>query len=172
MGRLDANLTLTTIYLLLGSNLGDRVQLMQTAASQIAVRVGEVMQASALYETAPWGGIEQPAFLNQVLEVRTELAPEEVLRIILEIEHEAGRVRYERWGARQLDVDILYFGDAVMDTPRLTIPHPRLHERRFTLIPLAQIAPNFRHPVLEKTNTELLEICEDTQTVSVFTLAT
>lgn len=134
---------------------------MQTAASQITARVGEVRQASDWYETAPWGGIEQPAFLNQVLEVRTELAPEEVLRIILEIEHEAGRVRYERWGARQLDVDILYFGAAVMDTPRLTIPHPRLHERRFTLVPLAQIAPDFWHPIFKKTNAELLLTCTD-----------
>lgn len=123
------------------------------------------MQASDLYETAPWGGIEQPAFLNQVLEVRTELAPEEVLRIILEIEHEAGRVRYERWGARQLDVDILYFGAAVMDTPRLTIPHPRLHERRFTLVPLVQIAPDFRHPILDETNAEMLASCADKEKV-------
>lgn len=134
---------------------------MQTAASQITARVGEVTQASDLYETAPWGGIEQPTFLNQVLEVRTELVPEEILRIILEIEHAAGRVRYERWGARQLDVDILYFGAAVMDTPRLTIPHPRLHERRFTLVPLSQIAPDFRHPIFKKTNAELLLTCTD-----------
>ncbi len=139
--------------------------LMHTAMLQIAARVGEVTRASNLYETAPWGGIEQPVFLNQVLEVRTELAPEEVLRIILEIEHEAGRVRYERWGARQLDVDILYFGAAVMDTPRLTIPHPRLHERRFTLVPLAQIAPEFRHPIFVKTNAELLETCGDKEKV-------
>ncbi len=172
MGRLAAILILTTIYLLLGSNLGDRVLLMQTAAARIAARVGELTKASDLYETAPWGGIEQPAFLNQVLEVRTELAPEEVLRLILEIEHEAGRVRYERWGARHLDVDILYFGTTVMDTPRLTIPHPRLHERRFTLVPLTQIAPDFRHPVLEKTNAELLEICEDMEEVYLFVQGT
>lgn len=157
---------LTTIYLLLGSNLGDRAMLMQTAADEIGDRIGNVTQASALYETAPWGGIEQPAFLNQVLAVKTNLAPEEVLRIILEIEHESGRVRYERWGARHLDIDILYFGQTVMDTPRLTVPHPRLHERRFTMVPLAEIAPNFVHPVLEKTNAELLEVCMDKEEVS------
>lgn len=157
---------LTTIYLLLGSNLGDRAMLMQTAADEIGKRIGNVTQASALYETAPWGGIEQPAFLNQVLEVETGLVPEEVLRIILEIEHKAGRVRYERWGARHLDIDILYLGETVMDTPRLTVPHPRLHERRFTLVPLTEIAPNFVHPVLEKTNAELLEVCMDKEEVS------
>lgn len=157
---------LTTIYLLLGSNLGDRVLLMRNAAEQIGGRIGDVRRASALYETAPWGGIEQPAFLNQVLEVSTVLAPEEVLRIILEIEHKSGRVRYQRWGARHLDIDILYFGKTVMDTPRLTVPHPRLHERRFTLVPLAEIAPDFVHPVLEKTNVELLEVCTDKEEVS------
>lgn len=156
---------LTTIYLLLGSNLGDRALLMRTATDRIGERIGDVTRASGLYETAPWGGIEQPAFLNQVLEISTILAPEEVLRIILEIEHELGRVRYERWGARHLDIDILYFGKIVMDTPRLTVPHPRLHERRFTLVPLAEIAPKFMHPVLEKTNTELLEVCADTEAV-------
>ncbi|MPR34697.1 2-amino-4-hydroxy-6-hydroxymethyldihydropteridine diphosphokinase [Salmonirosea aquatica] len=156
---------LTTIYLLLGSNLGDRARLMQNAVDQIGARIGRLLRASALYETAPWGGIEQPAFLNQVLEVETSLAPEEVLRIILEIEHEAGRVRYERWGARHLDIDILYFGSSVMDTPRLTVPHPRLHERRFTMVPLVEIAPDFRHPVLNKTNAELLDLCKDGEAV-------
>ena len=156
---------MTTIYLLLGSNLGDRSAIMQAAAARIGERVGSVSRASALYETTPWGGIAQPAFLNQVLEVRTALAPEEVLRLILEIEHESGRVRYERWGARHLDVDILYFGQKIMDTPRLTVPHPRLHERRFTLVPLAEVAPDFAHPVLNKTNAELLEACEDKEAV-------
>lgn len=141
---------------------------MQTAVVRIGERIGEVTQASALYETAPWGGIEQPAFLNQVLEVNTALAPAEVLRIALELEHKAGRIRYERWGARHLDIDILYFGQKIMDTPRLTIPHPRLRERRFTLIPLVEIAPNFKHPILKKTNAKLLELCSDKETVTLF----
>lgn len=148
--------------------MGNRAAIMESAAVSIGERIGNVTRASALYETAPWGGIDQPAFLNQVLEVNTALAPEEVLRIVLELEHEAGRVRYERWGARHLDVDILYFGQKIMDTPRLTIPHPRLHERRFTLVPLTGIAPKFVHPVLKKTNTELLESCSDQEIVRLF----
>ena len=145
--------------------MGDRVAIMLAAAVRIGERMGQLTRASALYETAPWGGIEQPPFLNQVLEVDTALAPEEVLRLALELEHEAGRVRYERWGARHLDVDILYFGQKIMDTARLTIPHPRLHERRFTMIPLTEIAPKFVHPVFEKTNAELLKACGDKEKV-------
>lgn len=141
---------------------------MQAAVAQIGQRIGKVSQASSLYETAPWGGIEQPAFLNQVLEVQTSQAPEEVLRLVLDIEHELGRVRYERWGARHLDIDLLYYGSLHMDTARLTVPHPRLHERRFTLVPLVEIAPDFVHPVLNKTNKELLEACPDTEEVSLF----
>lgn len=148
--------------------MGDRVAIMHTAVERVGERVGEVTGASALYETAPWGGIEQPAFLNQVLEVVTALAPEEVLRLALELENEAGRIRYELWGARHLDVDILYFGKKIMDTPRLTVPHPRLHERRFTLIPLTEIAPNFVHPILKQTNAKLLESCLDQETVTLF----
>ena len=148
--------------------MGDRVAIMLAAAVCIGERMGQVTRASALYETAPWGGIEQPAFLNQVLEVNTALGPEEVLRLALELEHEAGRVRYERWGARHLDVDILYFGQKIMDTARLTIPHPRLHKRRFTMIPLTEISPKFMHPVLEKTNIELLKMCVDKEEVTPF----
>lgn len=141
---------------------------MQAATVLIRERIGEVLQASALYQTAPWGGIEQPAFLNQVLEILTDHEPEDVLRLVLEMEHELGRVRYQRWGARHLDIDMLYYGALHMDTARLTIPHPRLHERRFTLVPLAEIAPDFVHPVLNRTNKELLEACLDTEEVSLF----
>jgi 2-amino-4-hydroxy-6-hydroxymethyldihydropteridine diphosphokinase len=105
--------------------------------------------------------LDQPVFLNQVLEVQTELMPEEVLRIILEIEHELGRIRYERWGARVIDIDMLYFNDLVRDSARLTLPHPRLHERRFTLVPLTEIAPDFLHPLVQKTSRELLDDCTD-----------
>ena len=157
-----------TVYLLLGSNLGDRLQVMRAASELIDMQIGSIVSSSSIYETAPWGVLDQPSFLNQVLEVETEMAPEEVLRIILDIEHELGRVRYERWGARVIDIDILYFDSLILDTARLTIPHRRLHERRFTLAPLAEIAPNFIHPVLDKSSEQLMAECTDISEVSLF----
>ena len=150
-----------SIFLLLGSNLGDRAATLQSAIRHISERVGFVSLHSSVCETEPWGVADQPAFLNQVLRVETELAPEEVLRIILDIEHELGRVRYERWGARVIDIDLLYYSDLVLDTARLTLPHPRLQDRLFTLIPLAEIAPDFIHPVFKMTSAALLESCPD-----------
>jgi len=156
------------VYLLLGSNLGDRLQVMQTARELIQKEIGEIHAVSSVYETAPWGVLDQPAFLNQVVKIQTELKAEEVLRIILEIEHELGRVRYERWGARVIDIDILYFRNLILDSARLTIPHPRLHERRFTLIPLAEIAPDYVHPILNRSSLQLLASCPDDSEVKIF----
>lgn len=156
------------VLLLLGANLGDRVVTLRRAAKLIAVHVGPVVRASALYETAPWGITDQSAFLNQVLMVETELEPEAVLAQTQAIEQELGRVRLEKWGARLIDIDMLYFDDLVQETDRLTIPHPYLHQRRFTLVPLAEIAPDFLHPIFQKTSPELLAECEDRSEVSIF----
>ncbi|CAG5009187.1 Bifunctional folate synthesis protein [Dyadobacter sp. CECT 9275] len=150
-----------SVYLLLGSNLGERSQVLQAARLLIGKRVGEIVRASSVYETSPWGVTDQPAFMNQVLEVNTALQPEEVLRIVLEAEHELGRIRYEKWGARVIDIDILYYNDFVLAGARLTVPHPRLHERRFTLVPLSEIASDFLHPLFKKTSAELLSTCTD-----------
>ena len=154
------------VFLLLGSNLGDRPQVLAAAREMIAGQAGSIVNQSAIYETAPWGITDQPAFLNQVLEITTSLLPEDLLRIILNIEHDLGRIRYERWGARVIDIDILYFGQTIMDSARLTLPHPRIQDRRFVLAPLAEIAPGFIHPVLQKTTSKLLEQCPDTSAVS------
>ncbi|WP_426292303.1 2-amino-4-hydroxy-6-hydroxymethyldihydropteridine diphosphokinase [Dyadobacter endophyticus] len=154
------------VFLLLGSNLGDRPQVLAAAREAIGEQAGSIAGQSAIYETAPWGITDQPAFLNQVIEISTSLLPEDLLRIILNIEHDLGRVRYERWGARVIDIDILYFGQTVLDSARLTLPHPRIQDRRFVLAPLAEIAPAFLHPLLQKTSSQLLEECPDISAVS------
>jgi 2-amino-4-hydroxy-6-hydroxymethyldihydropteridine diphosphokinase len=136
------------VFLLLGSNLGDRLQVLAAAREAIGEQAGSIVT------------------LNQVIEISTSLLPEDLLRIILNIEHDLGRVRYERWGARVIDIDILYFGQTVMDSARLTLPHPRIQDRRFVLAPLAEIAPRFLHPLLQKTSSKLLEECPDTSAVS------
>ena len=155
-------------FLLLGANLGDRMLTLKWAADQIAERVGTVLRQSALYETAPWGVTDQPAFLNQVLLVETTLPPETVLAQTQAIEKELGRTRREKWEARTIDIDLLYYGQFVLQTDTLTLPHPYLHQRRFTLVPLAEVAPGFRHPVLRKTTLELLAECEDESEVALY----
>jgi 2-amino-4-hydroxy-6-hydroxymethyldihydropteridine diphosphokinase len=157
-----------TTFLLLGANLGDRVATLAQAVVRIEQRVGRVVSQSNLYETAPWGVTDQPAFLNQVLAVETTLEPEMVLAQTQAIEYELGRVRHEHWGARTIDIDLLYYDQLIWQTPTLTLPHPLLHQRRFTLLPLADIAPALRHPILLKTTLDLLADCDDTGAVTIF----
>jgi len=155
-------------YLLLGGNLGDRLSYLAQARDGLARQVGSILQSSGIYETAAWGKTNQPAFLNQVLEVQTELQPVQLLQKINNLEQELGRVRLEHWGARVIDIDILFYEDMVLQSQRLTIPHPQLHLRRFTLMPLAELIPNLMHPVLRKTVAELLAICPDALEVREF----
>ena len=156
------------LYLLLGGNLGDRQLYLAQARARIAALVGTITRSSGLYETAAWGKTDQPAFLNQVLEVQAEQAPEQVLFTVNTIEQELGRVRQEHWGARVIDIDILFYDDLARQPPRLTIPPPQLHMRRFTLRPLAELAPALVHPVWGKTITALLEACPDELEVREF----
>ena len=148
-------------YLLLGSNLGDRAALLQAARANLAATAGEIVAESSIYETAAWGREDQPAFLNQALAVRTLLAPEELLAACLATEQRAGRQRLEHWGSRTLDVDVLFFSDEVIATPTLSVPHLRLAERRFALVPLAEIAASLHHPQLGETIETLLARCPD-----------
>ncbi|WP_439881966.1 2-amino-4-hydroxy-6-hydroxymethyldihydropteridine diphosphokinase [Pontibacter sp. MBLB2868] len=149
------------VYLLLGGNLGERKTFLQLAREAITQQVGSVISSSRLYETAAWGKTDQPNFLNQVLQVQTTLSPEHVLQAINFIENELGRTRLEHWGARLIDIDILFYDDLVLQTQRLTIPHPQLHLRKFTLLPLVEVAPDMVHPVLHKNIHQLLEHCPD-----------
>ncbi|GAB3692764.1 2-amino-4-hydroxy-6-hydroxymethyldihydropteridine diphosphokinase [Spirosoma flavus] len=139
---------------------------MQRAVGLIGQYVGAVTLQSPLYETAPWGVADQPAFLNQVIRVETALEPEDLLKQTQAIEEELGRVRKEKWGARVIDVDILYYDHLVWQSFTLTLPHPYLHQRRFTLVPLADVAPDFVHPILQKTTLDLLAECPDEGDVS------
>ncbi|WP_299989128.1 2-amino-4-hydroxy-6-hydroxymethyldihydropteridine diphosphokinase [uncultured Pontibacter sp.] len=156
------------LYLLLGGNLGDRTLYLSQARESIAAQVGPILQGSSLYETAAWGKTDQPAFLNQVLEVQTTLSPEQVLQTINQIEQDLGRIRHEHWGARVIDIDILFYDELVLQSQRLTIPHPQLHLRRFTLLPLSEIAPHLQHPVLHMQVTQLLQNCPDELPVHLY----
>jgi 2-amino-4-hydroxy-6-hydroxymethyldihydropteridine diphosphokinase len=149
-------------YLLLGTNLGDKKQNLHEAAFHLSAKAGDMLKHSSIYETLPWGVTDQPSYWNQVLLMQTTLSAEELLQIINHIEKIIGRERRIRWEARIIDIDILYFGDLVIETDTLSIPHPRIASRRFTLVPLAEIAPQFVHPVLKVTNQELLIACTDT----------
>jgi len=154
-------------YLSLGSNEGNRKQWLAKALNLIETHSGEILQKSAVYKTAAWGITDQPEFLNMAISIRTSKTAEQMLHSILSIETTLGRHRGVKWGPRIIDIDILFFNDDILDTPELVIPHPYMQERRFTLTPLADIAPDYIHPKLHKTIRELLEICPDTLEVVV-----
>ncbi len=152
------------VYLSLGSNVGERESLLQSAVGRLAT-TGRVAAVSSFYETEPVEFTEQPWFLNCAVALETNQTPQELMTSILRIEQEMGRRRAENKGPRAIDIDILFFDDAVMDSPTVTIPHPALHQRRFVLEPLAEIAPELRHPVLHKTIRELRDTLPPGQTV-------
>jgi 2-amino-4-hydroxy-6-hydroxymethyldihydropteridine diphosphokinase len=145
-----------TAYLSLGSNVGDREANLRVAIEKIA-RVGRVCAVSSFYETEPMEFKEQAWFLNCVVEVETELPAAELLEALLSIEREMGRERVQAKGPRNIDIDILIYGDAVIDEKGLKIPHPAMDRRRFVLAPLAEIAPDAIHPVFKRSARELLE---------------
>lgn len=166
---------MATTYFLLGGNLGDRFYYLDKAAELIEDRVGTIVKQSSYYETEPWGfDHEENLFMNKVLVVKTALPPEKILRITQKIEHSLGRSKNRnaentnrKYDARKIDVDILFHDDCIVQQRDLSIPHPHLHERLFTLAPLCEINPNLQHPVMQKTIKQLLHECKDKLEVSI-----
>ena len=151
-------------YVLFGSNMGDKTQIFAQACLLINQRCGRIVKVSSAYESEPWGFEAKEWFLNRLIIVETELEPEEMMRQLLDIEAELGRVRHPEvkgYTSRTVDLDILYYGSRIVLTDSLTIPHPRLHERRFALLPLCEMVPQFVHPAFNLTQTELLRRCFD-----------
>jgi 2-amino-4-hydroxy-6-hydroxymethyldihydropteridine diphosphokinase len=155
-------------YLLLGSNLGKREKNIDTAFKYIEERIGPVTKKSRIYQTEPWGERDQDEFLNQALEVNTKLKPKKILEKIAEIESLMDREETYKWGPREIDIDILFYGEEMISEMDITIPHPFIHERRFTLIPLSEIAPDHYHPIMGATIIDLLLECEDTLEVTEY----
>ncbi|HEY5367949.1 MAG TPA: 2-amino-4-hydroxy-6-hydroxymethyldihydropteridine diphosphokinase [Hanamia sp.] len=149
------------VFFITGGNIGDRKKNLETAATLLEKHIGKIIQSSRIYETDAWGITDQPTFYNQALIVESEFSAQEVIRKILKIEEEMGRVRTIKNAARSIDIDILFFNDETVNEQNLIIPHPEIANRRFVLMPLNELEPNMIHPVLKKSITELLSICKD-----------
>ena len=150
-----------TIYLLLGTNLGEKAANLRRATQLIEKEIGKISTSSSIYETMPWGIEDQPIFYNQVLQVVSSLEVTQLLKTTQRIEQTLGRKKYRHWGERLIDIDILYVDDLVYQSEDLSIPHPQIPNRRFTLIPLVEIVPDFIHPSLILTQAALLAQCPD-----------
>ncbi|MEN9350225.1 MAG: hypothetical protein RL372_1203 [Bacteroidota bacterium] len=153
---------MNTAYLLIGGNLGDRAAYLQMAQTKIADTCGNITNTSSIYETAAWGNTSQPSFYNQAIVVSTTLSPEALMDQLLSIELEMGRVRDQKYGPRTIDLDILMIDGLVFNTEKLTIPHPQMHNRRFALLPMVEVAPTLKHPLLDQSIEDLLQNCPDT----------
>ena len=152
---------MNTVFLSLGSNMGNKAENLNKALELIAKKAGIIEKKSSVYETEPWGIEDQPRFLNMVIQAQTLLTPQELIHALLEIEKELGRIRKEKWAERIIDIDILFYNNAIIHETNLTIPHPYMHQRRFVLVPMHEIAPDFFHPLLHASISDLLVNCTD-----------
>jgi 2-amino-4-hydroxy-6-hydroxymethyldihydropteridine diphosphokinase len=155
-------------YLLTGGNMGDRLSFLTMARQGIENNCGRIVQTSSIYETAAWGKEDQEAFLNQVIHIETHLEPLELLSAVLKVEEELGRKREVRYGPRFIDIDIIFYNDEVIDLPGLKVPHPQMQNRRFVLVPLAELAADKVHPLYHKSVQQLLKTCPDPLAVNKF----
>lgn len=153
---------MNTAYLISGSNVGDRLQNLNSALRLIEERAGSIKERSEIYATAAWGNVNQPDFLNQALHIETSLGAIELLDILLTIEERLGRVRNTvKWAERTIDIDILFYNNDIIDIAHLKVPHPFMQERKFVLVPLSEIAASYVHPKLKKSILQLLSECSD-----------
>lgn len=159
---------MNNIYLLLGSNIGDSKRQLTNAIKHIQQQIGKVSRQSNLYVTAAWGKTDQPDFLNQVIVVKTALSPAKTISTILSIEKEMGRVRTEKNAPRIIDIDILFFNKDIIKEQHLIVPHPEIQNRRFVLVPMNELSPNFKHPVFQQSIHHLLKNCKDRLDVKKF----
>jgi 2-amino-4-hydroxy-6-hydroxymethyldihydropteridine diphosphokinase len=160
---------MNTVFLSLGTNIGDRSNFLHQAKELIHQRIGNITEQSSVYETEPWGFFTELLFLNQVVKVETNLLPYHLLQKIQSIEKEFGRIRSTSgFESRTMDIDILFYDNLVVNSPGLTIPHPRLHLRNFTMIPLGEIASTLVHPVFEQRIVVLAQACPDTKSITVY----
>ncbi len=157
---------MNTTYLLLGSNMGNSRQQLLYAKKNIQQQIGKIIRQSDLYSTAAWGNTNQPDFLNQVIIVQTKLTALQTMQSILTLEKIMGRIRSKKNDPRIIDIDIIFFNKEIISTANLTVPHPQLQNRNFVLVPLNQLSPNFKHPVLTQTIHQLLRNCPDNLTVN------
>lgn len=164
---ISAHMAKNQAFISLGTNLGDRIHNLKKAVHAIESNLGEIILQSALYETKPWGKSDQPDFLNQVILILTDKIPQACLNTLSSIERQLGRTRDEKWGARIIDLDLLYVNDQIINTKKLILPHPGIPYRRFVLVPMAEIAPDFIHPHLLKNQIQLLDECTDKLEVKV-----
>lgn len=160
------------VFLSVGGNIGNKRLNFEKVYGMIDRQLGKIVQSSSIYETPPWGFQSENDFWNQVVVIETILEAEELLWRIHEIEDSFGRKRSEeRYSSRQMDIDILYYDDEFFETKTLIVPHPKLHQRKFVLVPLVEIAPNFKHPLFRLTSLQMLENCHDESIIKKIDMA-
>lgn len=145
-----------TVLMSLGSNKGNRLVMLTKAISELTRSGFCIIDKSKIWETTPWGFTEQPRFLNMCINTETDLSPDEMIKMVKTIEERLGKIKKVKWGPRNIDIDIIAIGDLILETPELSVPHPHMHERAFVLIPLREIAPQFRHPITGRTLEEMI----------------
>ena len=155
-------------YLSLGSNLGNRKNNLNEAIFHLKSKAGLIINTSKVYESEPWGLKDQNFFLNQVIKLKTSFSPQDLLKCCKNIEIKMGRSKSIKWGARNIDIDILYFSKLILNEDDLKIPHPLIQERKFVLLPLNELNKTFNHPTLNKTNSKMLEDCSDNSNIYLY----